>query len=224
MPIDVRCRCGWEASVPDRFAGKTGTCPKCGSPVFIDDPRAVRPDAAAGGGAITVRPIRPSPSPRRAFWNRPIGCSGCVGCLGIGVAGLVVLVVSSALLAPDDRRAAGPPAVRPARPAAGGATIADEMDRRGVYPVLSELFKGNPPPARIERAIEALLRDYDLPATDESRKRVASVALMFGEERGITEIKFLEYMGRHRFEGLTFPDAAALAMATYEVDYPEGGR
>lgn len=76
MPIQVLCSgCGSRFSVSDRFAGKTGPCPKCKKPITIPTPavQAVTihepepaPQAAAGGHGSTIpfrridKPIHPA--------------------------------------------------------------------------------------------------------------------------------------------------------------------
>ena len=35
MPIPVSCPCGFSATVPDAYAGKTGKCKMCGLPIVI---------------------------------------------------------------------------------------------------------------------------------------------------------------------------------------------
>lgn len=56
MPIQVRCPCGGETQVAERFAGHRVACPACKRPILVPLP----------DGVLTLSPPEPPPSPPRA--------------------------------------------------------------------------------------------------------------------------------------------------------------
>lgn len=52
MPIKFKCSCGHVLSVPDKFAGKTGKCPKCQKAVKVPLPKAATATAAKAATAV----------------------------------------------------------------------------------------------------------------------------------------------------------------------------
>ena len=106
MPIQVLCPgCGSRFSVSDRFAGKTGPCPKCKKPITVPTPavQAVvihepEPAAAAGpagsGSTIPFKRI-----------EKPIPTAGWIAIAGAAVAALLVAWILGAVSGPG-----GPPA------------------------------------------------------------------------------------------------------------------
>ena len=70
MPVKTRCDCGWSASVPDKYAGKRGKCPKCGAavaiPALLADPgpaEVLAVSRPASRERVRVETIEPSPRP-----------------------------------------------------------------------------------------------------------------------------------------------------------------
>lgn len=61
MPVSVACVCGWSAVLPDKHAGKTGTCPKCKVKVRVTSHRVEEAIPSA-------MPIMDKPKPATKAW------------------------------------------------------------------------------------------------------------------------------------------------------------
>lgn len=71
MPIKFKCKCGHVLTVPDKFAGKNGKCPKCQDSVRVPVPSAAKP-AAAG----QAKPGGKPQAKAKANVQAPAGASG----------------------------------------------------------------------------------------------------------------------------------------------------
>lgn len=60
MPIAIACPCGFSATVPDAYGGKTGKCKRCGRPIQI-------PPGDDGDAAVATFLPDPDPEPPSAF-------------------------------------------------------------------------------------------------------------------------------------------------------------
>jgi hypothetical protein len=100
MPIYVVCPgCKTRFQVSDRFAGRTGPCPKCKTPITIPTPEKNQkpevkihvPEEFSSGGRSTTGKLVLKPIPRRyARWDP-------VAAVGIAAAGLGVMLITALL-------------------------------------------------------------------------------------------------------------------------------
>jgi len=96
MPIQVICPgCKTRFQVSDRFAGRTGPCPKCKTPIRIptkeEEVKVHAPEEFASGGRSTTGQLVLKPIARRyARWNPVVA-------VGIAGASLVVVVLTALL-------------------------------------------------------------------------------------------------------------------------------
>jgi hypothetical protein len=73
MAIEFSCQCGKQIKVADKFAGRSGKCPACGSVITIPDPGTQDVDTDLLYEALT-----PDPEPNHAPGAQADGvCSGC---------------------------------------------------------------------------------------------------------------------------------------------------
>ncbi len=83
MPIKLKCNCGHVLTVPDKFAGKNGKCPKCQQTIKVPLPKATTPKSASpgttagkpsAGKTATAKPASAKPAS-----GKPAALTGSVG-------------------------------------------------------------------------------------------------------------------------------------------------
>lgn len=86
MPIDVKCQCGKQMRVADKYLGKRMKCPECNNPVLIEPAKTAKKPAAAsppGGSSAAPKLIAFSCSCGRKMQVKPeyagrgVKCPGC---------------------------------------------------------------------------------------------------------------------------------------------------
>jgi hypothetical protein len=137
--------------------------------------------------------------------------SANVQVVGGGPAGWVPLECLASVPAPQTPAASALP-----------PSILAELKSREACDILSDLFLDHLPKEEIRRLMDPVLTAYKTPATEENRLRAGSVLIDFRKRNGVSEVDFLAYMSRSATPGpgLSFPQAAALFMVAYELDYP----
>lgn len=87
------------------------------------------------------------------------------------------------------------------------------------YVMMSSVYAGSPDVESIKSLMEAVLKKYQLPLTDEYRLKVGSVLLDLRKASavGVTEMEILKHIYQHGSTNITFANQAGLSATILET-------
>ena len=86
MPIEIACRCGKKFAAPEKLAGKTLSCPECGGPLTVPDPRQKTAAAATPPPIKATCTCGKSFSAKSSLAGKTVKCPSCGQALKIPAA------------------------------------------------------------------------------------------------------------------------------------------